>query len=160
MKKKRCGKCGLTKALSEFSPHPSCRDGVRGTCKPCASELAKQWQRKKKASLRGYLHVLLSATRNRARSSRVPFDLTLDYLVELWEGQAGKCAVSGLSFQRSRSKWVRNPYNPSLDRIIPMDGYVRGNVRFVLDAVNVALNEWGLQEVLPIFAAIVQRHRS
>jgi len=88
----------------------------------------------------------------------MPFDLTLDYLVELWVRQGGACAVSGLRFQHSRSKWIRNPYAPSLDRIEPKAGYVEGNVRFVLDAVNVALNEWGLDTILPIFRAVVERY--
>ncbi len=159
MKTKTCSKCGIEKPLSEFSPHPTCKDGVRGTCKRCASEFAKRWQREKRKTLRGYLDTALSSARHRARTGSIPFDLDLDYLVELWETQNAKCMVSGLPFQRSRSKWRRNPFTPSLDRIDPILGYTKGNVRFVLDAVNVSLNEWGLETMLPIFKAIVDEQQ-
>ena len=155
---KRCRKCGQEKPLSQFSPQRQCRDGVRGTCKTCASTFSKAWQKSKKASLRGYLDAVMVAARNRAKAANVPFDLSLDRMIELWETQQGRCAVSGLSFQRGKSKWFRNPYNPSHDRIVPSLGYVHENVRFVLDAGNVALNEWGLDALLPVFQAVVAKN--
>ena len=158
MRTKTCSRCGVAKPLSEFSPHPSCRDGVRGTCKKCATDYAKAWQKKKRTRLRGFLHTLLTAAKHRAQCGGMPFELTLDYLVELWVRQGGSCAVSGLRFQYSRSKWIRNADALSLDRIEPKAGYVDGNVRFALDAVNVALNEWGLDTIVPIFRAVVKRH--
>ena len=157
---KQCGKCGEEKPLSQFSPHSACRDGVRGTCKTCASTYAKDWQRRKKTNLRGFIHVVMSAAKNRAKKAVMPFDLSIEYLLDLWAQQKGKCAVSGLPFSRTRSKWHRNPYAPSLDKITPHQGYVEGNVRFVLEAINVGLNEWGVQEILPIWDAAVKRSRT
>jgi len=66
--------------------------------------------------------------------------------------------VSNLSFQHTKSKWYKNPYAPSLDRIVPAHGYAPGNVRFVLEAVNVAMNQWGLETLLPILRAVLENH--
>lgn len=154
----RCSKCNELKYYSEFSPSKACKNGIRGTCKECASEYSKNWQTRKKATLRGRMSQLLSAAKSRASRSGIPFDLTEDYLTELWETQNGKCAVSDLPFSQRKSKWFRDPYNPSLDKINPQLGYVEGNIRFVLEAVNAALNEWGLEEVLPILKAVLRKH--
>ena len=104
------------------------------------------------------MSIVLTGAKNRAKYSNLPFDLTIDELVELWESQNGKCAVSDLPFNKRNNKWFRDPYNPSLDKIDPQLGYVKGNVRFVLEAVNAALNEWGLDEVVPIFKAILTKN--
>lgn len=37
----------------------------------------------------------------------------------------------------------RRALAPSIDRIIPSLGYVPGNIRLVVYAVNAAMNEWG-----------------
>ncbi len=61
--------------------------------------------------------------------------------------QKDRCAVSGIAFRYSPSAGVgrfrRNPFLPSLDRIERTTGYVPGNVRIVLLAVNYGINEWG-----------------
>jgi len=101
---------------------------------------------------------VLTAAKYRAQKAGIPFSLTLEYLVDLWTQQEGKCAVSRLPLGRQRSKWMRNPYTPSIDRIVPSDGYVEGNIRFVLECVNVALNEWGLDELIPVLRAVVDRY--
>jgi len=154
---KKCGKCGITKPLALFSPQIQCIGGFRGTCKECASNFTKIWQKRKKSSLRGYLDSSLIAARHRAKIAGVPCTITIDYLMDLWETQEGLCSVSGLPFSFRKSKWFTNPYSPSIDRILPKYGYVENNVRFTLTAVNVSLNIWGLEELLPIFRAIISR---
>jgi hypothetical protein len=56
---------------------------------------------------------------------------------------------------RSRSP---QSHTPSIDRTVPDLGYVKTNCRVVLHAVNVAMNKWGLDALLPIAEALVSKH--
>lgn len=74
----------------------------------------------------------LNSARRRAKKKGVPFDLTAPFLEGIW---TGRCAVSGLGFRVGKGSGPSSR-SPSLDRIDPKLGYVPGNVRFVLWAVN------------------------
>lgn len=104
--------------------------------------------------------VLISA-RKRAKRQSLPFDLTADDIEGLLRTQEYRCAVSGLLFRPNAGKEAgtyRGAYRPSLDRIRPKLGYVIGNVRLVLVAVNVAMSDWGEDVLLDIARALVKRH--
>lgn len=80
---------------------------------------------------------LLSAARARAKQKRVAFTLdgwnrlSIQAVLE-----RGKCELTGLPFGKG-------PFAPTLDRIVPADGYVPGNVRVVCRLINAALGDWG-----------------
>ena len=75
------------------------------------------------------------------RSKTIDFDLSVEYLDDLWERQGGKCAYTGepLNFGRSKING-----NASLDRIDSSLGYIEGNVQFVHKDVNIM--KWDLSE--------------
>lgn len=71
-----------------------------------------------------YPKVMLIAARYRAKKQNVPFSLTVeDILIP------SCCPVLGIPFVRGNASWA--PGSPSLDRLIPKLGYVRGNVRVI-----------------------------
>ena len=99
----------------------------------------------KSRCLRQEWSMILRECKKRAESKRIPFDIDSDYLMSLYEQSGGLCEVIGmiLSFDNGRpGKW--NPYRCSIDRISPSKGYVKGNIRLVCLAVNIAMNTWGL----------------
>ncbi len=49
---KKCGKCGKTKAIEEFSRSASTKDGRQCKCKPCQSALAAEWNRNNRDRVR------------------------------------------------------------------------------------------------------------
>lgn len=153
METKVCSKCGFPKPLDDFSPHPACKGGRRGTCKACASSFSSAWLVIKKTSVRGRLKYLLSTTKSRAKSKELPFDLDIDYLAKQYEDQGGLCAITGIKFSMDSESRI-SPYSLSVDRIKPKGGYVKGNVQFVLLAVNLAKSDWGIQELEPIWKAM------
>ncbi len=69
----------------------------------------------------------------------------------------GHCELSGLPFDLTPSTRHRtNPYAPSLDRInSDIKNYTPENTRLVLASVNLALNEFGTDIMLPILKAMV-----
>lgn len=73
----------------------------------------------------------------RARKMNFEFNLTLEYLCDLWITQKGRCVVSNipLSFM-SGTVWDKNPYSCSIDRINNDQGYIPGNIRLLTHWAN------------------------
>lgn len=94
----------------------------------------------------------------RAKTQGLTFNLSTEYLIELWELQNGCCALSGRIFELERpEKFETVKANaPSLDRIQPNKGYVKENVRFVCYQVNTALNEYGEKALLALCKDIIK----
>jgi hypothetical protein len=95
------------------------------------------------------------ASRARAKRKGVPFGLTLDFLLGMACDQEFRCALTGIEFYASNDcKGSRvDPYMPSIDRIVPKLGYVPGNVRLVVYAVNAMILDWGEEMFEQIVAA-------
>ena len=93
------------------------------------------------------------------RQRNKDFDLTLEYLKELWESQNGICPFTGFELEaRTYDGKSDNPLNiksASLDRIDNSKGYVEGNVRFVSVMFNFARNTFSDEEVIEFAQAVV-----
>lgn len=86
---------------------------------------------------------ILKDSRKRARMFNLAIDIDQPYLVELWNKQEGRCAISGIQMQtQSGTVANKNPYRASLDRIDNAKGYVKGNVRFTTHWINNAKSTW------------------
>lgn len=109
-------------------------------------------------SLRRRLGSLAHSAKNRAKSKNLPYDINTDYLEELWEEQGMQCPVSGRMFDLEAygEKRQVNPDAPSVDRIIPSLGYVKGNIRLVTYLTNVCLNEYGYEYLLQLCSDITE----
>lgn len=96
----------------------------------------------------------LKAARKRAVERNLPYDL--DAHKEYYQSvlNAGTCQMTGLPFQRENNK--QGPFTPTFDRIIPELGYVHGNVRVIIWALNRAIGEWGFD----FLAYLVDRSRT
>ena len=103
----------------------------------------------------GTITVLLNYARDRARKANLPFDLEREWLREKLE--RGVCELSGLTIERvSPGGYRTHPYAPSIDRIIPADGYVKGNCRLLCFAVNRARSDFGDDVLLTIARGLVK----
>jgi len=113
------------------------------------------------AAVRYALEESLPRARTRAKEGNMPFDLDADFIRELMASQNYCCAVSGIRFHLSRSgarqSTSRLPFRPSIDRIEPALGYVRGNVRILCFAVNMAISDWGDDVFRGICRAVTKR---
>ena len=87
----------------------------------------KDWRKAYLATKRGHLTRFLAKTKERAAAQNLPHDINLEYL----ESIAGPhCPVFGTPFVWGQGNGS-HPYRPSVDRIIPELGYVKGNVAFI-----------------------------
>ena len=86
------------------------------------------------------------------------FNLTLEYLKEIWETQEGKCPFTGfdLELRTYKSDSQLNIKSASLDRIDNSKGYVQGNVRFVSVMFNFARNKFSDEEVIEFAQAVIK----
>lgn len=103
-----------------------------------------------------HAELAFAKARKRAGALGRAFTVSWDEMEALLHSQGYRCALSGLQFDLERNtQGTRTPYAPSLDRIDCARGYEPGNVRWVLTAVNIALSDWGKDQLLEIAAAMV-----
>lgn len=135
-----CPECGVSIKQSRYGP-------TRVYCSPKCGMQARWTSNRLDKTFR--LQTLLAAAKNRAKSKDLDFDLTLAFLCELWNEQEGRCGVTGRSFdlEAPSKKGQPRPDAPSLDRIVPSRGYTQDNVRLVTYHANVALSEYGLNQL-------------
>ena len=84
-------------------------------------------EKRYRATKRGHLCRFLSSAKERSIKQNVSFDLTLDYLESI---TTDECPVFKTPFVWGQSNG-KHPYRPSLDKVVPELGYVRGNVVFI-----------------------------
>lgn len=109
--------------------------------KAAKSEYNAAWREKNPESLQEYrdkrfkkdrfAFLLYNAKRN-AEKRDVPFDLTRDDIVVPYV-----CPVLGIPLDVSTPNGAPRPDAPSLDRLVPELGYVRGNVYIISNRANV-----------------------
>lgn len=97
-----------------------------------------------------YKKLLITAAA-RATKKKVPFSLTVEWAEKTW---TGRCAVTGIEFKLGLLTSGPKMYSPSIDRIVPELGYVPGNCRFILWAVN-AFKCGGTDEDMRVIAAAI-----
>jgi hypothetical protein len=74
------------------------------------------------------IRVALGGAKRRAKDASVPFDLNYAYLEEIFP-KDNKCPIFGIEMEWGRENGQNN--SPSLDRIHPALGYVKGNVIWI-----------------------------
>lgn len=144
----RCRKCLADKTAAEFATDARKRNGLSSWCKNCHAAATKRWakrnpekahatrgrpealsreQERERARYRspgGWERRQLLQIRYRAKRDGIPFDLTVEDLrIPTY------CPVLGILL-RPGDGMVRD-HSPSVDRIDPSLGYVRGNVAVI-----------------------------
>ena len=107
------------------------RPSVEGKvhCAECAeAQRARQFERR--STPEGRIHGLLIRAKHRARARGIPFDLAVEDLLPI----PIVCPVLGVRLAFNGGRMKRN--SPSLDRMRPALGYVRGNVRVISQRAN------------------------
>lgn len=103
------------------------------------------------------------AAEARSIAKAVPCTIDAHFIDGLLVDQQWCCAISGLPFVAPGEmgrKFRKDPFGPSLDRIVPAAGYVPGNLRVVNNIVNSAMQEWGLESLLVVLSAIAERSQN
>jgi hypothetical protein len=111
-----------------------------------------------KVDKRNWKTRLFAQVRAGARSRGLEFSLTPDDINELAKAADGKCQITKIPFEiRFAEGERRRQWAPSLDRIDPTKGYTLDNCRLVCVAVNIAMQNWGLDVLLKIGRALKEQ---
>lgn len=98
---------------------------------------------------------LFKSTVGNANKKGLRHNLSEDDIRQMLIESGGRCQVSGILFSGTRyQNTSRRPWMPSIDRINNSGGYSKKNCRVVCFAVNLALNDWGIEVLKTISVAI------
>lgn len=170
---KFCSKCNTIKHIDEFNRDSRLKDGHKYYCRgceaisnrnrrenrlsvglchmcrnrpimegkrTCSACLETRSREKRKAYERDFRQTMLENARKRAKEYGLPFNLSKADIVVPY-----KCPVLGLVLEIGVGQPKDN--SPSLDRIIPDLGYVKGNVAVISFKANRIKNNASLEDL-------------
>jgi hypothetical protein len=152
-----CGKIELRRPTHVNS-------GRTKSCKSCSAKLtvSKYPMPVNKTGCGGLSGTHYYSIKNSAKIRGITFDVTPEFLWELYQDQLGMCAISGIrivlkdSIKNNTVNW--DVVTASLDRIDSSKGYQPGNVWWVHKRVNRLKNDFSMDELLYWSQAIVKQH--
>jgi hypothetical protein len=145
---RRCSACGITKSLESFWKRRDTQGRFRlwrSKCKTCAGPQNRAASRALDAR-----HPQLKMLRNarlRASVAGVPFEIDVDD-IEI----PHTCPVLGLPLILHHGRKGPRDSSPTLDRIVPSLGYVRGNIIVVSWRANRLKSDATMDELARIVA--------
>lgn len=148
-----CQGCQKDKPPDQYSSRSDRSGRLRPYCKLCSNDI--QRARYHNHKIRSPFKHLCTRVKARAKSKGVPFNLTPEYLESIWTGFCPVLGV-GLSFETDR----RQPDAVQLDRLVPEEGYVIGNVWFMSSKANRMKDAATVDEVEALFNWMVTAHES
>ena len=155
----RCHICGEYFPQKEFgvSDHYPYRNNRDARCSKCRSKQALSTKRKYSGEygLLKTIQMRFLCARERAQKYNIPFNITKDYLKQLWDQQHGLCAISQIPMTYIQGNG-RTSTNVSIDQINPRMGYTVGNVQLVCMAVNQMKSDLSMEELYTFCAAILK----
>ena len=158
-----CQCCKTYKPVSEFYPNSSStknRNYYSNNCKACESNKHKTRRaRTTQDDPNIFFRDLATGCRGRSYRSGGKFKCTItkEDLVNLYESQKHKCALSGLTMTTIHGAG-KYPYNASVDRINPGEDYSLNNIRLVCNHVNMMRSNLSDEQLIEFCKAIVENN--
>jgi hypothetical protein len=147
---KECNCCKIIKPITEYWKDSTKHDKLATYCntckmraynenKPKARELAKI--RSRKLRLNNPVNNMISLAKTRAKKRGLPFNLEVSDVVI-----PDYCSILNVVLKVGTERVESN--SPSLDRIIPSLGYVKGNVQVISHKANTMKSNATITELL------------
>ena len=91
--------------------------------------------------------LIVRRAKTRANKKNVPFNIDEDYIKKIWP-KHNICPIFKIKLEQSNLH--TGDQSPSLDRIIPKLGYVKGNVQIMSNKANTIKNNATFEELIII----------
>lgn len=78
---------------------------------------------------------------NGAKKRNLEFNISIEYAWEIYKKQGKKCKLSNLPIEFGTKRNKIKTYQASLDRINNNDGYIEGNVQWIVKEINYMKNK-------------------
>jgi hypothetical protein len=149
---KQCSKCCTVKPLSEFFKRKNSSDGFNGQCKICYDQKNSRWE--KANPVKTQTMYMTCAARARAKKKGLAFDIDAAFLRSI---VTENCPILGMKLEWSTLRGHGSkmfPNSPSLDRIVPERGYVKGNVWIISHRANMLKSNASHEELKLVTEAV------
>lgn len=154
-----CHKCFEIKPKTTEFFHIKMGERLNALCKPCAALKAREIKLAQKADPEWYCKRLCTTVKARAKADKLDFTITPDWLFMMLEAQDYKCHYTGIPLDFTvENEDTSSPHRmlPSLDKLIPSKGYVRGNVVWCLYYVNRMKNDLSYKEFIELCQTVIK----
>lgn len=118
-------------------------DYYRINAERCRERQRKYQERVETANMEAWLAKCMKHAKAADKKYDREFDLTIGFLLDLYDRQDGRCAISNVPMKHERN----NIFSASIDRIDRYKGHVVGNVQLVCQAINLAKREYDNQHI-------------
>jgi hypothetical protein len=150
--KRRCNNC------KEIYPYDTEHfNSNRGICKFCSKKSGKIRYQSLMNNLttEKLLKIRCEQAYQRACKKGWEFDITPEYLLEIYNKQNGNCYYSGIKMEISLKGYTNNNYVLSVDRKNSNEGYIKNNIVLCCDSVNTMKMKLETNEFLNICKKII-----
>ena len=154
MQTKRCSRCRVVKVITDFNIDRRSPSGRQCTCNKCRESMRNrpsEVERTRQWRWNNPIGSMLVRARRRAKVDGLSFDITKDDIVI-----PTHCPVLDVPLVRARGRLT--PNSPSLDRIVPVLGYVKGNVTVLSMKANTMKNNATPEELRRFAAWVVKTY--
>lgn len=170
---KICTKCKIEKENTEFHKCSVNKDGLYKWCKLCKIEYDKEYRKSDKIQnlyksekyrekkkiyeqnrrLNSPEIIMFTWIKNRAKRMNIPFNLNPEDIII-----PEKCPLLEIPIfiKPYKEKGSFCPNSPSLDKIIPELGYIKGNIMVISMKANIMKSNASIEE-LKIFSKNIQK---
>lgn len=136
---KLCFDCEQVLDVSNFNGDKSSSDGLQTYCKDCKHARMNELS----STLEGFTKRLIHDIRNNNKKRAKDLELSITHLdiIDLYNKQKGKCALTGKILKHNAynvkgNNHIINNWNISVDRIDSNKGYTKDNVQLVGAIIN------------------------
>jgi dUTP pyrophosphatase len=154
---KWCNSCTSWLCLNQFTTNVARKDGLASLCQTCTTQRPSTKRHNaskatlKKSDINVWLRHRLNAVKTKSKRGGTACDITVEYLLNQWDVQAGKCFYLKVPLVFG----VSSLYGATIERLDSSLGYIKGNVVIASKFANLAKNRHAVDEFKHILSDIV-----
>lgn len=156
---KYCLTCNALLDLSYFRIKGNNQKGYweNNICKKCDNQTVRDYRLTDK----GIAAEIIRRTKHVSKKESIPFDLDKDWILNRLNSINWSCELTKISFNKIRDNLEHRgtgfQWNSiSIDKIVPKLGYIKSNVRFLLNQINVFKQDGDDERMLMLAKALLK----